>query len=132
MLTFLEMSYAWSAWIQRWGLSAILWIFTASLTHAAQPLPQELMNQWFAVEVLSGARIPLSIEFAPSPWSLIRLRLAPDERLLVLFNAPVQDGPEPAQHFLTVASFRSSRGLKTCAAEGPAFNATSICLGLQL
>ncbi|HNG03872.1 MAG TPA: hypothetical protein PLQ71_18445 [Nitrospira sp.] len=49
------------------------------------------MNQWFAVEVLSGARIPLSIEFAPSPWSLIRLRLAPDERLLVLFNAPVQD-----------------------------------------
>ena len=91
MLTFLEMPYAYSAWIQRWGLSGILWISTASLTHAAQPLPQELMNQWFAVEVLSGAKIPLSIEFVPSPWSLIRLRLAPDERLLVLFNAPVQD-----------------------------------------
>ena len=91
MLTFLEMPYAYSAWIQRWGLSGIFWISTASLTHAAQPLPQELINQWFAVEVLSGARIPLSIEFVPSPWSLIRLRLAPDERLLVLFNAPVQE-----------------------------------------
>jgi hypothetical protein len=73
------------------GPSGILWISTASLTHAAQPLPQELMNQWFPVEVLSGARIPLSIDSCLSPWSLIRLRLAPDERLLVLFNAPVQD-----------------------------------------
>ena len=91
MPTFLQTSFAWGACLQQWGLAATLWVSAADLTHAAQPLPQELMNQWFAVEVLSGARIPLSIEFAPSPWSLIRLRLAPDERLLVLFNAPVQD-----------------------------------------
>ena len=91
MLTFLAISYAWSTWIQRWGPPAILWISTASLTHAAQPLPQQLMNQWFPVEVLSGARIPLAIDSALSPWSLVRLRLAPDERLLVFFNTAVQD-----------------------------------------
>ena len=53
MLTFLEMPYTYSAWIQRWGLSGILRISTASLTHAAHPLPQELMNQWFAISMVT-------------------------------------------------------------------------------
>ena len=52
MLTFLEMSYTYGAPGSNAGAFPLYCVdFTASLTHAAQPVPQELMNQWFAVEV---------------------------------------------------------------------------------
>lgn len=143
MLTLLKMLYTWSASIRPSGLSAILLISTTSLTQAAQPLPQELMNQWFAVEVLSGARIPLSIEFVPSPWSLIRLRLAPDERLLVLFNAPVQDCTisgdarlDPDRDRIHIRSHaitcRAARGFETRVFTGTVVSETDGFQGLPL
>ena len=81
----------WSPRLRVWGLATLTCISLASTTFAGQTLPQELENQWFAIEVLSGARLPLSSGVTLSPWSLIRLRLTPDERLWALFHAYTQD-----------------------------------------
>ncbi len=91
MRLFSQTLFAWSAWLRCPSLAATLWMSTAIPAQAAQPLPQELLNQWFPVEVFSGTRIPLSSDPTLSPWSLIRLRLMPDERLSVLFGDSIRD-----------------------------------------
>ena len=47
MLTFLEMPYAYSAWIQRWGLSGDFVDFYGKSDARLPGLSPELMNQWF-------------------------------------------------------------------------------------